>query len=253
MWEMPPARGGFGTGYAPIWRPGTDELWAIDDSLYPDVYPVVLRRGEPPLVVDRAALTFRVIDASSPGPPVQDLFAPWLDPAFGQLFIDGSRWWVSKDPDDPAVIRLSDPSNPNDGGGIVLASAGQGINQVAVLESGKRLAFMLGSGEEPDNLATVDAATGEVRIVATHVAQAAYGTGRILARSGASQGGDLSKLSLFDLTTGAESVIAENVAKMVVARPCATCLPLDPGARLLFTVQARFPFERDGIWLGVLP
>ena len=151
------------------------------------------------------------------------------------------------------VIRLSDASNPDDGSGPVLASAGQGIGEVAVLESGRRLALTLGSGEEPANLAIVDAVDGTVRIIATHVAQVSFGTNRILARSMANKGGDLSRLSLFDLGSGAESVIAENVARLVVARPCASCLPLDPGARVLFTVQARFPYERDGIWLGTLP
>jgi hypothetical protein len=255
IWELPPPKVDVGIPASStlVWRPGTDEMWALDSSLYPDLYPVVLRPGQPPVALARPALAFSVVDPTSPGSAVQDLFRPFDVAGYGQIFIDNGRWWVSKDPDDPNVIRLSDASNPDDGSGLVLASAGQGVGEVAVLESGRRLALTLGSGEEPNNLAIVDAVDRTVRILATHVAQVSYGTSRILARSMASKSGDSSRLSLFDLGSGAESVIAENVAKLVVARPCATCLPLDPGARLLFTVQSRFPYERDGIWLGTLP
>lgn len=255
IWELPPSKVdmGFPAGFALVWRPGTDELWALDSSLYPDLYPTVLRPGQPPVSLARPAVTFAVVDPTSPGLAVQDLFHPWDADGYGQIFIDNGRWWVSKDPDDVNVIRLSDASNPDGGSGLVLGSAGQGIGEVAVLESGRRLALTLASGEEPANLAIVDAVDRTVRIIATHVAQVSFGTNRILARSMANKGGDLSRLSLFDLGSGAESVIAENVARLVVARPCASCLPLDPGARLLFTVQARFPYERDGIWLGTLP
>jgi hypothetical protein len=254
VWVLPPPKVPmFVSGVGLIWRPGTDEIWAIDSSAYPELYPLVLRPGQAPVPLSRPALMFSVVDPSVPGGAVQDLTRQSYYGHYGHIFIDGGRWWVSKDPGDLAVIRLSDASHPEDGGGIVLASAGQGINELAVLESGRRLAFTLGSGEEPDNLATLDVFEGSVRIVATHVAQVAFGRDRLLARSSASKAGDSSTLSMFDLTTGKESIFAENVARMVVARPCATCLPLDPGARVLFTVQARFPFERDGIWLGTLP
>jgi hypothetical protein len=252
-WELPAPRSNTPTNVPLVWRPGTDELWALDNSTYPDMYPVILRPGQPPAPSPRSAVTFSVVDPSSPGLAVQDLFRAPFDGETVEIFVDGGRWWVSKDPEDPAVIRLSDASQPDQGGGIVLASAGQGIGEIAVLEPGRRLAFTLGSGEEPDNLATLDVQEGAVRIVATHVAQVSFGKDRILARSRASKAGDSSTLSMFDLRSGTESVFAENVSRMVVARPCATCLPLDPGARLLFTIQARFPFERDGIWLGTLP
>ena len=151
---------------------------------------------------------------------------------YGQIFIDNGRWWVSKDPDDPNVIRLSDASNPDDGSGLVLASAGQGIGEVAVLESGRRLALTLGSGEEPANLAIVDAVDGTVRDH-RHARRAGElrnqphpRPSRWPTRAGIYRGCRCSTSA-----SGAESVIAENVARLVVARPCATCLPLDPGAR----------------------
>src|SRR6185436_11510541 len=116
---------------------------------------------------------------------------PYDPTRYGDIFIDGGRWWVSKDPDDENVVRLSDANDPEGGNGMMLAGAGEGLSEIAVLESGRRLAMLLGGGEEPKNLYTVDVSEGTIHAVATHVAQVCYGTNRILARSLAATSGDL--------------------------------------------------------------
>ena len=250
VWELPPSRNAYSPNYLLVWRPNSDELWCLDNNQY----PVVVKPGQAAVSSNRIAVGFRLVDASSPGSaPVIELNQ--LNDFSGDFFVDGGRWWVSRDPSAGGVVRLADASDPGGGTGIVLGEAGEQVTEIAVLETGKRLAVRMRRKDDltPADLYTVDLSDGTKHLVATHVAQATYGTSRILARADASQSGDGSRLSIFDLSSGKESVIAENVAQLVVARPCAACLPLDSGARMLFTIQARFPFEQDGLWIGTLP
>jgi hypothetical protein len=249
-WELPPSS--VGLNYLLTWRPGTDELWCLDNN----TWPVVLRPGQPAVASARGAVIVHVVDPSSPGPTaVLDVYAPAEPGATYDFFIEGGRWWIARDAMQGGTVRLAEASDPSGATGIVLGEAGEFVKEVAILEPGRRIAVRMLRSDDltPPDLYTIDLTDGTKRLVATHAPQVVYGTNRVLVSAEANQAGDGARLSLIDLLTGATSVIADNVAQMVVARPCRTCLPLDPGARTAFTIQARFPFEQDGVWTGTLP
>jgi hypothetical protein len=247
-WELPPPSNGV-PNYLITWRPGTDEVWFLDNTQY----PIVVKPGQAPIVSIRIAVGVNIVDPSSPqSSPIIQLYGWSGDWDF---FLEGGRWWIAKDARDGGTVRLADASDPSGETGIVIGEAGEFVSEVAILEAGRRMAVRMQRTEDlttPD-LYTIDLIDGTKRIVATHAAQVVYGTNRVLVSAEANHAGDGARLTLIDLTTGVESMIAENVAQMAVARPCRTCLPLDPGARTAFVIQARFPFEQDGVWSATLP
>jgi hypothetical protein len=250
-WELPPPSSGL-PNYLMTWRPGTDEFWCLDNNQY----PIVLKPGQAPIVSHRIAVVgVHVVDPASAGSkPIVSLYEPFNPDEF-DFFFEGGRWWIAKDERDRGVVRLADASDPSGETGIVLGEAGEFVSEIAILEPGRRIAVSMRRMDDlaPPDVYTIDLIEGTKRVVATHAAQIVYGTNRVLVSQEANKAGDSGRLTLIDLNTGAQSVIAENVALMAVARPCPTCLPLDPGARTAFTIQARFPFEQDGVWTGVLP
>lgn len=249
-WELPPPSSGL-PNYLLTWRPGTDELWCLDNNQY----PIVVKPGQPPIVSKRIAGTVHIVDPSSPqSSPVIDVFRAANADDY-DFFLEDGRWWIARDAQQGGTVRLADASDPSGATGIVIGEAGEFVPEVAILERGRRMALSVKRADDltPPDIYTLDLTDGTKRIVATHVPQIVYGTNRVLVSEDANHAGDGARLTLIDLATGAGSVIAENVALMAVARPCPTCLPLDPGARTAFVIQARFPFAQDGVWSGILP
>lgn len=249
-WELPPPSNG-APNYLLTWRPGTDELWCLDNNQY----PIIVKPGQPPIVSTRIAAMFHVVDSSLPRmSAVIDVWGTANDSAY-DFFLEDGRWWIARDAQQGGTVRLADASDPTGATGIVIGEAGEFVPEVAILERGRRMALSMRRADDltPPDIYTLDLTDGTKHIVATHVPQIVYGTNRVLVSEDANHAGDGARLTLIDLGTGVESVIAENVALMSVARPCPTCLPLDPGARTAFVIQARFPFAQDGVWSGVLP
>jgi hypothetical protein len=162
---------------------------------------------------------------------------------------DGRRWLLL-DRDDVLLVDADDPAGP----GFVVARARE-YRRMIELPSGQLFAFVAPGGDSREDLHALDPATGERRVIARAVSGAVFGHRRMLAvvRRLGSDSLAPGDMVLVDLTTGQEQTLARNVTEFALAPVCAGCDRTAPGVAIVFIVNARVPFEHDGLWTAVLP
>jgi hypothetical protein len=239
-------------------RPGTSELWCFF------VRQLSILRGQD----DVATFAHDLSDGSDfvLAPPTfadepffkrerQTGFSSvlYVDPRSRQSrFSRDGRFWTTHRGDEG---HLADADHPESKETVLLFSKDT-FDERVLYEyiPGRRAAYRFRVTFDKHDLHVVDLEQRKVRTVARDIASAILGPTRAVVRLRtltANEGpGDL---SLVDLETGAETVLARNVADFAVAPACADCDPTGPGAQLVYVVHGRLPWKYDGLWTAVLP
>jgi hypothetical protein len=202
-----------------------------------------------------ASVRFRRPRREPPGAPIDSVIQSDGSSMFSS---DGRRWLFRAG---RGEVRLGDADHPGEDPGMLLTSELLGERpEVIELAPGGPLAVEdEPPGGERRDLYLAEPPWESRRLLVRDISRVIWGSGRALAlarkigRDGVGGDAGSGDLSLVDLATGAETVLARNVVDMALARPCAGCDPLAPGVPLAYVVQARVPFRLDGLWLAALP
>lgn len=212
------------------WRPGRDEHWA--------------RTGDSQLSIWQADGTIRTIDAKL------DSFS----------FSDDGRFWFPSEEREAGwrqhYVGLADapegpryPTNP----------PGTFSFQLEVL-AGNWVLVDLWLDEEGSRFdyAAVDPTTGQSQMLAVKGRLIAASPTRILAYANWDDGRKSGELALFDLASGAKTVLADGVYAAALdpgfhSAPQPNTDRLAPGTRVAFLVRHRFASAYDGLWVTELP
>src|SRR5581483_5033688 len=100
----------------------------------------------------------------------------------------------------------------------------------------------------------VDPATGASRLIASGGYVVAVGATRVFALLHFVAGSGTGDLTLIDLDTGRQTLVAENVAGYSLERaPTGPGDPLAPGLRVAYLVRNRIASPWDGVWVATFP
>jgi hypothetical protein len=225
-------------------RPGNQEVWfSLDLKLF-----VLQPRAV--LSVDRPVNTVIRIGPDRSGDRLADDQPSFTRRSRASLFTSDGRRWVFQGAD--ARHHLGNADDPGTDGGIAVSTIG-GASDLLELEPGRRLAVWLSPGNDRVDLYLLDLERDQLRFLAADVGSTLFGQRRVLAI--VRKVGDrraTGDLVLLDLTTGAETLLAQNVSEFAVP-PCPGCDPTAPGAPFAYLVQARVPWRYEGLWTGELP
>ncbi len=235
-------------------RPGSDQLWAFFEREV-RVFDaagqarLVRRRGR-----SRTGYTLpRFVDAERFQGGSSGVPSGARDPQRSSRFSSDGRFWTLIDDEENGHLGpADDPAAPP-----IVRLFGKGGFEPGVLEvgPGRQVAFWSSADADRNELQLADLGARTIRRLARNVSRLQFGGARVLllgrASSGSGEGpGDL---SLVELTTGAVTHLASNVTDFALEAACPLCDPTDPGARLVYVVNARFPWRYDGLWRGTLP
>lgn len=239
--ETPPNLNGVAS-----WRPGQDELWFQTDMDTSNSVVWRWRPGEPPVHVTDGGL------ATSFGIS-QNIFlgAPFIDYTFaGAPFTPDGEFWLSNDPDGLVSLRSIDDlaSTP-----FALNVVGTGVSAYVPLPDGRGISEVYTTYPFHCDISLVDPSQRTSTLLASTGYVVRVGATRILALLNWVKGSLSGDLTLIDLDTGAQTLLAENVFAVAVEEPTGQRDHLPPGVRVAYLVRNRIESPYDGLWLATLP
>jgi hypothetical protein len=222
------------------WRPGHEELWlTINDG--------TLRIWRPETGV-----------IAMPVAPVQNARAP--NGTFSIFTSDGNYWFSmrpgqeSSDEQALYVGSADDPAGP----AYQVTPAGAQIYSHWELADGRILAGAWTTFGDRRDYYLVDPSTGASQGFAVNGLLVALGHTRALAHVNWEAGLGSGDLSLIDLATGAQTLLAQDVYAAAVDPGVHADMPtgtdaLATGTRIAFLVRNRIDSPYDGVWIAELP
>jgi hypothetical protein len=226
-------------------RPGTSEVWCfVEARLY--------------VLAGDGSLTFvdRAVEVSSGVGPARrgDAGLFELPVQTESLFTADGKRWIFRSGN---KVLLGDADHPSSEEGM-LVSMDVFAAEITELPGGMLVFEDRPSGGGRRDLYVAEPPYEGRRLLVRDVAETIFGHGRVLALSHKIGGDNASSsgtgdMSIVDLASGGETILARNVTDVAVPRVCADCDPIAPGTPLLYGVQARVPFKYDGLWLGTVP
>jgi hypothetical protein len=230
-------------------RPGSAEVWSfVNERLHvlrPDGSLVVVTDARHSRVRIGRDDGFGTLLESSPDPV--RITRPSIFTADGRrwLFETAEQRFVLGDADDPTA----------DGGLVIGDEQNTPTRNLADLDGGRRLALWLAPGNDRTDLHLVDLATLQRRLLATDMTQVTFGQKRalVVARVLGHRSFAPGELLLVDLDGGGETRLGQNISEFAIEPVCSRCDVTGAGVTAAFVVQARIPFEYDGLYLAELP
>ena len=230
--------------YEAFWRPGAEELWVFDGSR---PITMVWRPQQPIVTIARTAALNVAAEASAPvGGVIEPGAASVSD---SSPFVDHGAHWLSMGTDGMVHLNATDDLSAPEGPAFPVT--GGSLFQVVGVGTDSYVAHLAVSPDRSD-LYWVAPARLMSRLLATRIGDVVYGADRVLASSKMASEVQAADLTLYDLVTGAPTLIAQNMTGFALA-PCDGCGPIDAGTSVVFAIQALYPNAYDGIWSGSLP
>jgi len=222
------------------WRPGHDELWIQTDK---GTFKVIEPGDLVTAVPLNPGLTSRMFQRAGTG-------------EFSIFTRDGQHWF-SRSPDYDGSVYLAwvdDPTLPP----LPINPQGTVANPYWEVGDGRLLV-----GASPDDAARqelflVDPVLGTSRVLAGGGQVVAVGKSRALTLLAWDGGRNSGTLTLIDLASGAQTVLAEDVYVVAVDPGHSADVPPDtdilgPGTEIAFLSRGRFDSPYDGLWVTRLP
>jgi hypothetical protein len=222
------------------WRPGHDELWIqTDDGAF--------KVTEPGDLVTAVSL--------APGwgvAALQEAGTEWFS-----IFTRDGQHWFSRSSDASAPIYISSvdaPTSPP----VQINPEGTWPKPYWSVGDGRLLVGASVEDEARQELFLVDPAAGAARALAGGGQVVAVGKTRALALLAWDGGRNCGALTLIDLASGAQTLLAEDVYSVAVDPGHLAEVPPDsdvlaPGTAIAFLSRGRFASPYDGLWLTLLP
>jgi hypothetical protein len=218
------------------WRPGHDEIWFQADL---DTGGTAVWRwlpGEAPVRLTDGGLAtaFGISEHSFAGAP----FTP-----------DG-QFWLSVEPSGIVAIRsIADAAFTP----YALNAVGTGLSGYLPLPDGRAISEVYTTYPFHCDISLVDPKQQTSTLLASNGHVVRVGSGRILALLNwvkATLSGDL---TLIDMATGEQTLLAENVFAVAIEPSPSEIEPLPSGARVAYLVRSRIAAPYDGLWVTTLP
>jgi hypothetical protein len=222
------------------WRPGHDELWIqTDDGTF--------KITEPGDLVTAVSL--------APGwgaAALQEAGTEWFS-----IFTRDGQHWFSRSSDASAPIYISSvdaPTSPP----VQINPEGTWPKPYWSVGDGRLLVGASVEDEARQELFLVDPAAGTARALAGGGQVVAVGKTRALALLAWDGGRNCGALTLIDLASGAQTLLAEDVYLVAVDPGHLAEVPpesdvLAPGTAIAFLSRGRFASPYDGLWVTLLP
>jgi hypothetical protein len=230
----------WGTSSSGEWRPDRDEWWTQAGN-------GVVKIAEP-----GDLMTALPVDPGSSGAP---LHRAGTD-EYSMFTPDGQYWFLrGLDYDGPVYFASADDPTLAP---IPINSLGVRVTAYWTIGDGRLLATAAGEDEGRQDLVLVDPAAGTSRLLAGGGQVVAVGQTRVLALLEWDGGRSSGKLTLIDLATGAQTVLAEDVYLATVDPGRSADVPpgtdvLATGTAIAFLSRGRFDSPYDGLWVTRLP
>ena len=229
-----------GTGSPPEWRPGHDELWIPTDN-------GTFKITEPGDLVTAVSMDPGLRAAS-----LQEAGSEWFS-----IFTRDGQHWFSRGADYSGPVYLGwvdDPASPP----VQINPQGAMANSYWDIGDGRLLAGASTEDEGRQELFLVDSAAGTTRALAGGGQVVAVGKTRALALLEWDGGRNSGTLTLIDLASGAQTLLAEDVYLAAVDPGHFADVPPDtdvlaPGTEIAFLSRGRFASPYDGLWVTQLP
>jgi hypothetical protein len=230
------------------WRPGRDEVWLQADLDAGGTAVWRWRSGEAPVHVTDGGLATS-FDLSA------NIYTyagePFIEHTFpGAPFTPDGALWLSREPEGFVAIRSVDDAAfvP-----FALNSVGTGVSGYVPLPDGRGISEVYTTYPFHCDISLVDPRQRTSALLASTGHVVRVGAGRILALLNWVKGSLSGDLTLIDVDTGAQTLLAENVFAVAVEQPPGEIDHLPPGARVAYLVRNRIASPYDGLWVTTLP
>ena len=166
-------------------------------------------------------------------------------------FTPDGRYWLSLagPMDQQGAVQIGstdDPSGPR----VNLTPPGTNLFQYWPLVDGRLLAAVWTRTRDINNVFAVDPTTGDSHAMGEQGAVLVVGQTRAVVNQHLAE--NEGNLTVFELTTGRATTLAQEFALVAVVEPVGEDAAA-PQARIAFRYVAPFPSDYDGIWLATIP
>ena len=226
------------------WRPQHDECWVAAVSAGGAPHVQIFEAGGGATTVEVAAnpMQYTSVGDNSGASSFTSDGRHWFSAVYDQA--NRSRVFVGP-ADDPTAPTF--PVNP----------PGTGSGQYWLLADGRLLVEAFVDDAARNDIYLVDPDTGQARTLGTGGHVVTIGPSRALVLLDWVTSAGTGDLTLIDFTTGATTLLAENVSAVAPQKrydPADLSLdPLAPGAAVAFQVRDFIDSPYDGIWVATLP